>query len=218
MKLEKQLPLKLQFFAEGGDDGSNGGANEDAGNSGGNENNSNNAGNDDGAMKLTQEQMNARLARHADEIQKNMLKEFGVESKDSIKEILTKHKEMEDANKTELEKAQSRLKELEEQSTKFQNAATEKEYQLAAFKAGVNADSIDEALTLAKTKVNDDTTIEDAVKGILEKYPIFGKSADSKDNDGFKVGSENKNKDNKDKSNGWKPRSGSGFTNFNKIV
>lgn len=40
-------------------------------------------------------------------------------------------------------------------------------------KNGVNADSVEDVVTLAKGMVNDEVTMDDAITKVIEKYPHF---------------------------------------------
>jgi hypothetical protein len=43
-------------------------------------------------------------------------------------------------------------------------------------KQGVKAESVEDVIALAERLVNDETTIDDAIKQVIEKYPYFAES------------------------------------------
>ncbi|WP_046721458.1 hypothetical protein [Heyndrickxia coagulans] len=109
--------------------------------------------------------------------QSDLLKKLGFEKVDELQDVLTKYKEIEDAQKTEAQKQAERLKDLE---TNFSSVRDENESlkaQIAAMKAGVKADAVEDAVLLAKRLVTDDVDMDAAIKQVLEKYPQFGQEA-----------------------------------------
>ncbi|EZP77620.1 phage protein [Parageobacillus genomosp. 1] len=174
--------LNLQFFA--GDDGGNGGD----GGQGGQDPNPMPAG--DGGQgqqpqnppkqdqqpndkTFTQDDVNNIVAKEVKKAQEKLLKQLGIDDFNSAKEGLQKFREWQESQKTEQQKQAERLQQLEQQ---FQTVQQEKEAlaaQLAAVKAGVHADYVEDVVVLAQRMVDDDTTMEDAIAKVLEKYPHF---------------------------------------------
>jgi hypothetical protein len=85
---------------------------------------------------------------------KEALDDLGSKSLDEAREKFSKTASLE----TELNETKSKYKELEEQ------------YTLSEF--GVKDDYKEEVLVLAKGKVNEETTLKDAMKGVVEKMPF----------------------------------------------
>jgi hypothetical protein len=178
------LRLNLQFFSDpNGGNEPNGGNVPDGGNTpndnqpNDNPNNTpNNTPNNqpnDTQKTFTQEDVNNIVAREIKKTQEKLLKQLGIDDFNSAKEGLQKFKEWQESQKTEAQKQAERLQQLEQQ---FQTAQQEKEAlaaQLAAVKAGVHADYVEDVVVLAQRMVNDDTTMEEAIAKVLEKYPHF---------------------------------------------
>ncbi|MED4904117.1 hypothetical protein [Parageobacillus thermoglucosidasius] len=174
--------LNLQFFAD--DNGGNGGD----GGQGGQDTNPMPAG--DGGQgqqpqnpskqdqqpndkTFTQDDVNNIVAKEVKKAQEKLLKQLGIDDFNSAKEGLQKFREWQESQKTEQQKQAERLQQLEQQ---FQTVQQEKEAlaaQLAAVKAGVHADYVEDVVVLAQRLVNDDTTMEEAIAKVLEKYPHF---------------------------------------------
>src|SRR5690606_24702469 len=122
---------------------------------------------------FTQEDVNNIVAREVKKTQEKLLKQLGIEDFNSAKEGLQKFREWQEAQKTEAEKQAERLQKLE---TDYQSVASENEMlkaQLSALKAGVNPDSVQDVVILAKAMVNDELDMDQAIQKVLEKYPHF---------------------------------------------
>lgn len=122
---------------------------------------------------FTQEDVNNIVAREVKKTQEKLLKQLGIEDFNSAKEGLQKFREWQESQKTEAERQAERLKELE---TNYQNVSSENETlkaQLSALKAGVNPDSVQDVVILAKAMVNDEVDMDQAIQKVLEKYPHF---------------------------------------------
>lgn len=125
------------------------------------------------ARTFSQEDVNNIVAREVKKAQEKLFRELGIEDFNSAKEGLQKFREWQESQKTEAEKQAERLKELE---TNYQNVSSENETlkaQLSALKAGVNPDSVQDVVILAKAMVNDDVDMDQAIQKVLEKYPHF---------------------------------------------
>ncbi len=122
---------------------------------------------------FTQEDVNNIVAREVKKTQEKLLKQLGIEDFSSAKEGLEKFREWQESQKTETEKQAERLQKLE---TDYQSVASENEAlktQLSAIKAGVNPDSVQDVVVLAKAMVNDEVDMDQAIQKVLEKYPHF---------------------------------------------
>ncbi|WP_199425764.1 hypothetical protein [Thermaerobacillus caldiproteolyticus] len=169
------LRLNLQFFAS--DDGGaaqNSGGDPNGGNTPNGEpsNPPNNQSNNQ-TKTFTQEDVQNIVAREAKKAQEKLLKQLGIEDFNSAKEGLQKFKEWQESQKTEAQKQAERLQQLEQQFTAVQQEKEALAAQLAAVKAGVHADYVEDVVVLAQRLVDDDTTMEDAIAKVLEKYPHF---------------------------------------------
>lgn len=180
---EKWLRLPIQFFAaEGGEEGSPEGGNPEGNEStpagtepkGESGNESKNPENNSKPEKtFTQDDVNNLIAREVKKAQEKLLKQLGVEDFNSAKDGLAKFKEWQESQKTEAQKQAERLQELE---TNYNTVLQEKENlaaQLSAVKAGVNAEYVSDVIVLAQKYLDEDTTIDDAIVKVLDKYPHF---------------------------------------------
>lgn len=172
--MSKIKPLNLQFFADESDQGgqtltpADPPAGQQQNNAGGID-----AGNNGGDKSFSQEDVNGIVAKEAKKAQEKLLKQLGIDDFKSAKEGLTKFKEWQESQKSESEKQAEALKALEiEKGTLSEENATLKA-QISAMKAGVNADSVEDVVTLAKTLVSDDLDMDTAIQKVVEKYPHF---------------------------------------------
>ena len=165
------LPLNLQFFAEGGE----GGDQTPVEQSGGQEQtNKTGTAPEKAEEKLfRQEDVNNIVAREVKKTQEKLLKELGIDDFENAKEGLQKFREWQESQKTEQEKLQETLKKLQTDNEALANENANLKAQLAALKQGVKADSLEDVVALAERLVNDETTIDDAIKQVIEKYPHF---------------------------------------------
>jgi hypothetical protein len=78
--------------------------------------------------------------------------------------------------KSEAEKQSEALAAKEKE---LENALSDKkslEAKLSALTLGVNAESVDDVITLSARLVSDEVSIEDAIGQVLQKYPQFGRT------------------------------------------
>jgi hypothetical protein len=184
------LRLDLQFFADdnggnepnGGNDPNGGsvpnGGNTPNGDPGNTPNNQpNNPPKQDqqpnNDKTFTQDDVNNIVAKEVKKAQEKLLKQLGIDDFNSAKEGLQKFREWQDAQKTEAQKQAERLQQLEQQFTAVQQEKESLAAQLAAVKAGVHADYVEDVVVLAQRFVNEDTTIDEAIQKVVEKYPHF---------------------------------------------
>src|SRR5690625_796391 len=169
------LPLNLQFFAEDGEGGDQAPTNEP-----GEQEQTNETGTDSQKQSeektFRQEDVNNIVAREAKKAQEKLLKELGIDDFDNAKEGLQKFREWQESQKTEQEKQQEKLQELQTNNETLANENANLKAQLAAVKQGVKSDSVEDVIALAERLVNDETTIDDAIKQVIEKYPQFAQS------------------------------------------
>jgi hypothetical protein len=173
---EGWLRLNLQHFADDGGDGGGGGQDPTptpAGDGGQDQQPQDPPKQQEPTKTFTQEDVNNIVAKEIKKTQEKLLKQLGIDDFNSAKEGLQKFKEWQESQKTEAQKQAERLQQLEQQ---FQAAQQEKETlaaQLAAVKAGVHTDYVEDVVVLAQRLVNDDTTLEEAIAKVVEKYPHF---------------------------------------------
>ena len=163
------LPLDIQFFAEGGESGDQAPTNEP-----GEQENETGTATEKAEEKLfRQEDVNNIVAREAKKAQEKLLKELGIDDFENAKDGLAKFREWQESQKTEQEKQQEKLQELQTNNETLASENANLKAQLAAVKQGVKADSVEDVIALAERLVNDETTIDDAIKQVIEKYPQF---------------------------------------------
>lgn len=125
----------------------------------------------------TQEQVNAMMANEKRTARQATLKELGFEVNDdqSYADTVKGIKKTLDAGKTQQQlDAEARTK-AESALTEANKKAATLEMKIAALAAGVKPDCVDDIITLAQAKVNDNTTIEKALEDLKSKYPtLFG--------------------------------------------
>ncbi|QBX14817.1 hypothetical protein Javan157_0023 [Streptococcus phage Javan157] len=127
---------------------------------------------------FTQDDLNRVGTKEHSKGYNKAVKDLGFDDIESVKDALKAFQEWQESQKSESEKQTEILnakdKELEEAraNNKALNA------KLAAMSLGVNAESIDDVIALSERLVTDETSIEDAIKTVLGKYPHFGQTKD----------------------------------------
>lgn len=121
-----------------------------------------------------QEDVNNIVAKEVKSNQEKLFKDLGIEDFESAKDGLAKFREWQDEQKTEKEKATERMNALEKENAEYKVKLSTLEAKNEALKQGVNGESVDDVILLAKNQVNEEVTIEQAIKNVLEKYPQFG--------------------------------------------
>lgn len=178
----KFLPMNLQFFADEGAGGSAGaGSNDNAGgndgsNTGNNEGSNNNGNqtppdNDDGKSgekTFTQAELSAVAATEKKQGKQSILNIFGVKNEKEAKEQAEAFKKWQESQKDTEQKLKDSQTSLAEAQAKAQQA----ENKLALVTAGVNKDSLDDALAIAALKVTDDKDLA-AVLEEMKKDPKY---------------------------------------------
>ena len=163
------LPLDIQFFAEGGESGDQTPTEQ----SGEQENETGTATEKAEEKLFRQEDVNNIVAREAKKAQEKLLKELGIDDFENAKDGLAKFREWQESQKTEQEKQQEKLQELQTSNETLANENANLKAQISAMKVGVKAESVEDVIALAERLVNDETTIDDAIKQVIEKYPQF---------------------------------------------
>lgn len=91
------------------------------------------------------------------------LKELGVEDKDSLKGIVTKAKEEEDKNKTELQKTSDTLIQTTKELAQERELRVMAEAKILAMQLGVKAELVDDFVIVAKAKVTKEKDISTVI-------------------------------------------------------
>src|SRR5699024_187029 len=122
---------------------------------------------------FTQEDVNNIATKEARKAQEKVFKELGIEDFENAKEGFQKFQEWQESQKTEAQKQAEQLETLEKEKGTLSDENNQLKSQISAMKAGVNAESVDDVIALSERLVNDDTTIDEAIKQVIEKYPHF---------------------------------------------
>lgn len=120
-----------------------------------------------------QEDVNNIVAKESKKATEKLLKELGIEDFENAKEGMVKFKEWQESQKTEQEKQQETLENLAKDKETLTSENENLKAQISAMKQGVKGESVEDVVALAERLVNDDTTIDEAIKKVVEKYPHF---------------------------------------------
>ena len=124
---------------------------------------------------FTQDEVTGLVAKEAKKAQEKIFKSLGFDDVKSAKEGLQQLKEWKDSQKSEAEKQSEVLAAKEKELEVALSSQRLLEAKLSALTLGVNAESVDDVITLSNRLVSDDVSIEDAIGQVLQKYPQFGR-------------------------------------------
>lgn len=96
------------------------------------------------------------------------LKDLGVEDADALKGIVTKHKKMEEANKTELQKKEDALTETTKELAREREGRILAEAKLSAVQLGAKPELVDDLVVVAKAKVTKEKDINAVIAEIKD--------------------------------------------------
>jgi cell division protein FtsB len=122
---------------------------------------------------FTQEDVNNIATKEARKAQEKVFKELGIEDFENAKEGFQKFQEWQESQKTESDKQAEQLKALEGERETLSSENDHLKSQISAMKQGVKAESVEDVVALAERRVNDETTIDEAIKQVVEEYPHF---------------------------------------------
>lgn len=111
------------------------------------------------------------------------LKDLGVEDADALKGIVTKHKETEEANKTELQKKEDALTETTKELAREREGRILAEAKLSAVQLGAKPELVDDLVVVAKAKVTKDKDINAVIAEIKDSASgkVYFKSDDEEE-------------------------------------
>lgn len=133
-------------------------------------------------VEMTQDELNTlinkKYAKGAEKAKADLLIELGLDSIDSLKHALSKSKEIEEANKTDFQKAQEQLKSLQELNEKLANEAntlkSQAEINNLALKNGIKEVDVFEIL-YQKEKDKEDFNADAFIEQLKVAKPyVFG--------------------------------------------
>lgn len=99
---------------------------------------------------------------------KDYMKSLGIEDDEKLKCIVTKAKEDEERNKTDLEKKDDVIKETTRQLVEEREARQIAEAKLAAIKLGAKPEAVDDLVVIAKSRVTKDKDINKVIAEIKD--------------------------------------------------
>lgn len=172
----------------GGAGGSGGEGGDPAGGSGGSD-----EGNNNPPKTFTQEDLNRIAAQEKRQGAASTLKELGFEKLEDAKAAIEAYNKQKQDNMTEVEKAQQEKAEEAKKAKAAEEKAEFVEQKFAAVAAGCSADNAADVVMLAKSRMTDAKTFEDALKEIQEQYPQMFEKSDG-DNSGAGSGTGGANK------------------------
>ena len=120
------------------------------------------------------------------------LKELGVEDAEALRGIVTKHKEDEDKNKTELERKDDTLTQTTKELAEEREARIIAEAKLSAVQLGAKPELVEDLVIVAKSKVTKDKDINAVIAEI--KDSASGKVYFKSDEEETEEKGKNKNK------------------------
>lgn len=85
-----------------------------------------------------------------------------------------------ESQKSEQEKTAEKIKLAQEAQTAAEQKASELEAKFTAVSKGVKPEAVDDVIALAKNKVSDTVTLEQAIDSVIAKYPQFSGTATEK--------------------------------------
>lgn len=167
MKNEKNvLPLILQLFAEDNNNGDNGSENNNQ---------------ESGEKTFTQSQVSSMMAKEKSEGKRSILKTLGFNCEEDAMTAMKELKEFKDNQKTKEELLNDNIKNANSDKDKAIARAEYAEQKLSCLSAGVNSDSLDDVLAIAKLKVSDDKNLDKVLEEMKSesRYCSFFKSNNS---------------------------------------
>ena len=203
---KKLIPLNLQYFAENPDGGSTETEGENTeGNQGQNSN-----GGEPGEKTFTQAELTATATKEKKEGKNSILKIFGLKDEKSAKAEAAAYLAWKSSQQTPEQKQQEETQKVQESE---QRAALA-ESKLTVVMAGVNKDSIEDALAIAQLKVTEDKSLKDVLEEMKsqDRYKGFFSSVESNNEAGGTGSSFNHNKNNQ---NGQKENLGARLAKSN---
>lgn len=162
--------------AEGADNGQNT-DNHDDDNDGTNASNTDdNKGGNKGGKLFTQKEVNRFTAREKEQGRNSVYKALGLDPKD--KKTIEAVKSFVESQKTEEQKNAEREAENNTKLLELEQRAILAEAKAEVMALGVKGQFVDDAVTLALAKVNDDNDLKTVISSFKDKYPIWFKPSE----------------------------------------
>lgn len=136
---------------------------------------------------FTQEQVNRMMTKEKKQGRNSVYKELGIDPKDS--KSIAMVKALIDSQKTDEEKAAEKENENQARITEAEERAAIAEAKAEAMMLGVKPQFVEDAITLALSKIDDENDINTVIGEFKTKYPIwFGESDDDGEDGKGKAG------------------------------
>lgn len=185
MKKENLMPLNLQLFASEDEEGNDANNTSDGGE---NANNGADNGEDKQDEKpektFTQSQVNTMMTKEKKQGRNSVLKELGIDPADS--KALESLKNLIASQKTDEELKAQKDKENLEAMAELQKRAEIAEAKSEAMMAGIKPQYVDDAVTLAFSKMGEDGELKTVLAEFKTKYPMWFNVSDDENNTGQK--------------------------------
>lgn len=127
--------------------------------------------------KFTQDQVNSiSSGQHKEgraKGQRDTLNKLGFESLEEAEEAINGYKQWKESQQSEAERVEEELQKARDQIEGSNEKLANLEAENTALKLNVLPDSTQDAITLAKAYVDEETDIKAALEKVIEKYPQF---------------------------------------------
>ena len=120
------------------------------------------------STETKQEETKVDIEKAKSDAVSELLKTLGVENADALKGIVSKHKEDEEANKTELQKKDDALTETTKQLVSEREGRIIAEAKLSAIQLGAKLELVDDLVIVAKSKVTKEKDINAVIAEIKD--------------------------------------------------
>lgn len=162
--------------AEGADNGQNTDNHDDDNNGTSASNTDDNKDKNKGGKLFTQKEVNRFTAREKEQGRNSVYKALGLDPKD--KKTIEAVKSFVESQKTEEQKNAEREAENNSKLLKLEQRAMLAEAKAEVMALGVKGQFVDDAVTLALAKVNDDNDLKTVISSFKDKYPIWFKPSE----------------------------------------
>ena len=162
--------------AEGADNGQNTDNHDDDNNGTNASNTDDNKSGNKGGKLFTQKEVNRFTAREKEQGRNSVYKALGLDPKD--KKTIEAVKSFVESQKTEEQKNAEREAENNTKLLELEQRAMLAEAKAEVMALGVKGQFVDDAVTLALAKVNDDNDLKTVISSFKDKYPIWFKPSE----------------------------------------
>ena len=163
-KSKFKFPYRLQFFAESGEEGNNGGNQDAPENGGADDNNGSKDTNGEKSGKtFTQDEVNRMMTREKQQGKQSMLNSLGFKTEEEAKSAFNLLKALTDSQKSAEQKAEENKNTAVQEKADAEKRAEMAEAKLSCVMNGVNTDAVDDVLAIALGKITDGKTLDDVI-------------------------------------------------------